>query len=435
MALRSLLTGTAGLRSHQQMLDVVANNLANLNTTAFKSQRVRFSDQMWDRIRSASGPSGVLGGSNPQQIGLGVRISAIDTDFQAGVQELTGNPLDMTIQDDGFFVMSDGIQSFFTRAGAFSLDEAGYLVDTGTGFHVQRLGAVGEGDPAQGFPPIQVANNSNIRIPYGTQIPGNITDKITMIGNLDALSPVSVLQPDGSFSNTVSTAIDVYDSLGTSHLVTLTFRKTATNTWDMNASIDPARATMTDGTVTGIRFNSDGSFRDVTDLLNQTINITGFANGANPMTIGFNLGTGGLYSGLTQFGGSTSVAASEQNGTAPGSLINVDIERDGTISGLFSNGNRAPVAQIALAVFANNQGLNGEGNNYYSVSPNSGVPLIGAPRTGGRGAILNGTLEASNVDVGLEFTRLLTAERGFQVNSRTIRVSDEVMQEAVNLIR
>ncbi|MCY2991663.1 MAG: flagellar hook protein FlgE [Planctomycetota bacterium] len=433
MALRSLLTGTAGLRSHQQMLDVVANNLANINTTAFKSQRVRFADQMWDQIRSASGPSGVLGGSNPQQVGLGVRISAIDTDFQAGVQELTGNPLDMTIQDDGFFVMSDGIRNFYTRAGAFSLDEAGYLVDTGTGFHVQRLGAVGEGDPAQGFPPIQAANNANIKIPYGTQIPGNVTDRITLIGNLNALSQVSVLQPDGSYSPTVSTAIDVYDSLGTSHLVTLTFRKTAMNTWDMNASIDPTRATMSDGTVTGIHFNNDGSFDSVS--ADNTITLTNFVKGAKDMTIDFDLGTANLYSNLTQFGGFESVAASAQNGAAPGSLINVDIERDGTITGLFSNGKRAPVAQIALAVFANNQGLNGEGNNYYSVSPNSGIPLIGAPRTGGRGAILNGTLEASNVDVGLEFTRLLTAERGFQVNSRTIRVSDEVMQEAVNLIR
>jgi flagellar hook protein FlgE len=406
------------------MLDVVGNNLANVNTTAFKSQRLRFADQMWDRIRSASGPSGGLGGTNPQQIGLGVRISAIDTDHQSGVLELTGNDLDLAIQDDGFFVLSDGIRNFYSRAGAFALDEDGYVVDTGTGYHVQRTGDVGEGDATQGFPPIQVADNSNIKIPYGTQIPGNVTDLVTLIGNLDALAAVG---------GTATTAIEIFDSLGTSHLVTFTFQKTAQNTWNMTASIDPTRATMTDGTVTGLIFNSDGSFNSVT--ADNTISLTGFADGANPMTIGFNFGTAGRYSGLTQFGGFTSVAASDQNGTAPGSLVNIDVERDGTITGLFSNGKRAPLAQIAMAVFANKQGLNGEGNNYYSVSPNSGVALIGAPRTGGRGAVLNGTLEASNVDVGLEFTRLITAERGFQVNARTIRVADEVLQETVNLIR
>jgi len=560
MAVRSLLTGATGLRGHQTMLDVVANNLSNVNTTAYKSKRLRFADQMYDSIRSASGPSGTLGGTNPQQIGLGARVSAIDKDFQQGVLELTGNELDVAIQDNGFFIVTDGTQTLYTRAGAFDIDEDGFLVDTGTGFHVQRVGTAGEGGPGQ--PVIQAVGNSNIRIPYGTLIPGERTAQITLTGNLDAQAigpraevltgtvqltdalgnPATVATPltdlfggnlaagdtitfsgsqvngtavpptafnvgannvgalinaisaayasgdpingatagiqngyivltanssrpaslvlsltdtrpqpnnwgafsvttDGKDGDRASSAIEIFDSQGSPHVLTLTWEKRGTNIWRLTA--DTQDGTFPINPVTGvannvvdeIHFNADGSLGNIFDLdPGITIDWTGSGVGTGH-TIEFDHGTAQGYNGITQFGGFTSATASDQDGFGAGNLISVDVEKDGTITGLFSNSQRSPIAQLAMAIFANQAGLNEEGTNYFGVSPNSGIPLIGTPGTGGRGTVVNGVLEASNVDVGVEFVRLITAQRGFQVNARTIRVSDEVLEEAVNIIR
>jgi len=540
------------------MLDVVANNLSNVNTTAYKSQRLRFADQMYDTIRSASGPSGTLGGSNPQQIGLGARVSAIDKDFQQGVLELTGNELDLAIQDSGFFVVTDGAQTLYTRAGAFEIDEDGFLVDTGTGFHVQRVGSVGEG--SAGEPAIQTSGVSNIKIPYGTLIPGERTSLVTLTGNLDAQAigplaevltgnlqltdltsaaadqntpltqlfggnltagdtitiggsrvdgtavpptafnvgannvggliaainsaynsadpvngatadiqngyimltansarPASLVlsltdsQPNnwGAFSVTTtgkdgdrtSSAIEIFDSQGSPHVLTLTWEKRGTNVWRLTVNtpdgsfpINPITGER-NNVVDEIHFNADGSLGNVFDQ-DPGVTIDWTASGVGTgQTILFDHGNPQGYNGTTQFGGFTSATASDQDGFAAGNLINVDVEKDGTITGLFSNGQRAPVAQLSMAIFANQAGLNQEGTNYFGVSPNSGIPLIGTPGTGGRGVVINGVLEASNVDVGIEFVRLITAQRGFQVNARTIRVSDEVLEEAVNIIR
>ena len=553
----SLLAGVSGLRAHQQLLDVVGNNLANINTIGYKAQRLRFADLLSETKKPATGSvAGLLGGTNPVQVGLGVKTAAIDTDLKQGSLEATGNDLDLAILGDGYFIVNDGTLDLYTRAGAFGTDANHTLVDLATGARVQRYGTVGEGDATT--PAFQVPGDASIQIPFGTSIPGQATSQVTIKGNLSASSagPLAetytsaqpfeeggvaatgatlltdldtngvdyvdgdviaitgtdvdgtavndtlvidadattlddllaavnaafsgatatldssgnlvlqadapgsanlsltlsddsantgstdftshsmLLTTDGTDGDTVTTAIQVFDAQGTPHNVTLTFQKQDTNLWDLTAAIDPAQGTMLDGDVTGIQFNDDGSFRQVTGTgsgdADIELQITGLST---PQTIALSLGLANGFDGLTQYGGSTSAAATDQNGFPAGFLVAVSVAPDGTIDGVFTNGRTLPIAQLAIAGFDNAGGLNREGNNYFSSSSNSGLPLIGAAVTGGRGSVQSGTLESSNVDVALEFTRLITAQRGFQVNARTITATDEVLQELSNLVR
>jgi flagellar hook protein FlgE len=552
----SLLAGVSGLRAHQQLLDVVGNNLANINTVGFKAQRLRFADLLSETKKAATGAvSGLIGGTNPIQVGLGVKTAAIDTDLKQGSLEATGNDLDLAIQGDGYFVVHDGIRDLYTRAGAFGVDADNVLVDPATGFRVQRYGTVGEGNAAA--PAFQVPGDSSIRIPFGTSIPGNATGQITFKGNLSASAvgplaetltstqpllaaglPASVatllndldsntvdyvagdiiqfvgtdadgsavsgsfvagpastmadllaalnaayslatasldssgnlvlqanstgpanlsltlsddvanvgatnfanhsmlLTADGKDGDTVTTAIEVFDTQGTSHNLTLTFQKQGANLWDLTAAIDPAEGTILDGSVQGIQFNDDGSFRQATGTGIGDADIQfQIAGLSTPQTVNFSFGSTNGFDGLTQYGGPTSAAATEQDGFAAGFLIAISVAPDGVIDGVFTNGRTLPIAQIAIASFTNPGGLSREGDNFFSLSNNSGLPLLGTALSGGRGSVQSGTLESSNVDVALEFTRLITAQRGFQVNARTITATDEVLQELSNIIR
>lgn len=558
----SLLTGVAGLRVHQQMLDVVGNNLANLNTPGFKEQRARFSDLVYETLSQAtSSTSEKVGGTNPLQVGLGVKLAAIDTNLQQGSLEATNNDTDMAIEGQGFFVVNNGVTDLYTRAGGFAVDENNFLVDPATGFHVQRFGTLGEGTSTS--PAFQTSNNTSIKIPFGTGLPGQVTHTVTLQGNLsaNAVGPkqqtltsaqpfqdkttgpgpatpatllnnltsngaayvvgdqiritgtrtdgvavndlfnvdntttmanlisrlntdfgpgaVASLDPTGNLvlqavntgpnslsmtiadrttppdtgstswalhtmtvtqlgkdGDTVNTAIQIYDPQGTAHNLTLTFQKQANDTWNLTGVIPPADGTVVDGSVQGITFNDNGSFLQVTGSGAGDPFMTFQFNGiSQPQTIGFNFGTQNGFNGLTQFGGGSSAAATSQDGFAAGFLTSISVGKGGVINGIFTNGQTLPVAQLAIANFTNPAGLNREGDNFYSLSSKSGVPLIGAGLTGGRGQVQQGTLESSNVDVALEFTRLIIAQRGFEVNARTITTSDQVLQDLTNIIR
>lgn len=427
MAFGSLLTGVSGLRSNQQMLDVVGNNLANSNTPAYKSQRTRFADLFYQTLAPATPATAVVGGTNPIQQGFGVKVASIDSNFAQGVLEPTGRDLDAGIQGEGFFALSDGVRTFFTRSGSFTVDSEGTLVDPATGFNVLRFGNVGEADPVtQGF---QVPGDNRIKVPLGTGSPGTATTQIDFRGNLSA---------DAAVGTKVPTAIQVFDSQGKGHVLSLTFEKKATNTWGLTGTIPAADGTLTDSVIGDITFDDDGAPLSYNGNTTMTAQFTGIVDGSGnpvPQTITFNLGTLGEFGGLTQFGGTSTAAAVGQDGFAAGSLTTVNIGKDGIINGVFTNGKVIPLAQLSIALFSNPAGLTREGNNLFSITTQSGEALLGPAQAAGRGTVQQGTLEASNVDVAREFTQLIIAQRGFQVNARTITVSDQVLQELANIIR
>jgi flagellar hook protein FlgE len=239
----------------------------------------------------------------------------------------------------------------------------------------------------------------------------------------------------GKAGDTVNTSIQIYDPQGTAHTLNLTLQKQANNSWDMTGAINPTEGSMTDNLVSNITFNQNGSFSQVTGsgVGNPTmaVQLTGFAA---PQVISFNFGTAGGFQGLTQTGGPTSAVASGQDGYASGSLSSLAIGQDGTINGVFTNGKTLAIAQLAIANFANPGALNRIGNNYYQISSESGPALIGSGQSGGIGAVEQKQLESSNVDVSLEFTRLIIAQQGYEVNAHVITAADQVLQALTNII-
>jgi flagellar hook protein FlgE len=240
----------------------------------------------------------------------------------------------------------------------------------------------------------------------------------------------------GKDGDTVATGIQFYDVQGAPHYVNLVFQKQAANTWNMTASIEPSEGTIVDGRIDRITFNDNGSFGFVNGVGIGDPFITVQINGMSaPQTIGFGLGSPNSFDGLMQVGGTSSAVARDQDGFAAGFLTDVAVSQDGVINGIFTNGQILPVAQLAIATFANPAALLRDGGNYLAISAQSGEALIGAGLAGGRGSVQQKALESSNVDVALEFTRMIIAQRGFQVNARTITASDEVLEELANIVR
>lgn len=412
MALNAIYTGVTGLTANAQLLDVVGNNLANNNTTGFKAQRALFKDLVYQTIAAGSAASADQGSVNPSQIGFGVAVGTIHSVFQQGTLNPTGRTLDLGIQGSGFFVLANSSSTYYSRAGAFDVDSAGFLVDQTTGNRVQRFGIVGEGPG--GF---QVTGENNIRIPFGAGLPGTPTANVTMQGNISSTLAVG---------ESVSTAIQVFDTQATMHSLNVTFTKTAADTFSIAATVSGGTVTVPPGNIT---FDANG-------LLVGPSTIALTLNGLpGPQTVTLQLGNPGSANGLTQFGGTSSAAAVAQDGFSAGTLNAVSVDTSGIIQGLFSNGRTVALAQLALSRFNNETGLLREGNNFFSASPASGTPLTGTAGTGARGAVIGGTLEGSNVDIAQEFSRLILAQRGFQINARVITVGNDVLQELSTIIR
>lgn len=695
----SLAASSSGLRVHQQMLDVVGNNLANVNTPGYKSQRIRFSNQFSVLLESSSGPSDNAGGKNPVEIGLGVQVAGVDTKFTQGTTESTGNKLDLAIQDNGFFLVRHDKDYLVGRAGAFSVDSKNYLVDSSTGDRLQRVGTIGEGTATA--PAFQIPGDNDISIRNGITIPGKATQNITFRGNLDARAdlplatvlmsampltangqPATLSTPldaldqtnasydagdrvliqgsraDGSSFDTAFTAIgsgtdtvgsllstintallsgtpglgatatldssgrivmtankpgpskltlslnsdpadavaasgvtdftaftrtvegraggktttvmEIFDGQFAAHNVTFTFQKQTYNSWNLIASLEDGAGTINrygeDNAVYGLRFNENGSFTgidgtakaqtlamtkaltvgqtpatlttplddldqhlqgaydsadvltitgtdrdgraitpvnfspagktvgDLIDTINDAFhtatatldssgnillssdttgqselslqladglsnvgttsfgsfteavsgsdgddnitfemsNVSGFGS---RQTIQLAFGSQSGFDGLTQFGGFNSAASTDQDGFAQGTLVDQEVQQNGVIMGQFSNGRTEPLAQIAIATFANSQGLERVGNNYFKPNPSSGTPIITTAQAGNAGSIQSGVLESSNVDVGVEFTQLIAAQRGFQVNARAFSIANQLLEETANLLR
>jgi flagellar hook protein FlgE len=424
--MRSLFSGVSGLRNHQVRMDVIGNNIANVNTVAFKAGRVTFKEGYAQLLQGASRAQDNQAGINPRQIGLGMQLGSMDTVFTQGNLETTGILTDLAIQGDAFFVVSrGGGQNFYTRAGNFQLDADGRLVSAINGFQVQgRMAVNGELTPTM----------SGIRLPLGQQTVASATSLAGLAGNLDASAEV------GEASN-LESSITVYDSQGARHELRIQFTKTAPNSWEWRAvpdsmGLNPGAITDDDGD--GIIGGGVLTFSPETGLLltptdNPTISFTPPGGGA-AMEVTLDLG-GGTATGMTQFAGISSAAFLEQNGYMAGSLQNYSIDRMGMIYGSFSNGNTIVLGQLALASFNNPTGLLRSGDNLYSMSANSGEQQVNYATINSRSTIVAGALEMSNVDLTQEFTNMIVAQRGFQANSRVITSTDEMLQEVVNLKR
>lgn len=408
---RSLFTAVTGLRNHQVKMDVLGNNIANVNTTAFKGGRVRFQDILSQNIRGASAPQLGRGGINPAQVGLGMSIGAIDTIHTQGSLQNTGRATDLAIQGNGFFVMSDGTNRLYSRDGAFSLGADGDLVNAANGF--KPLGW-----PADAAGVINTtAPLGPLNIPIGQRVTTRATTNLVFGANLDAATAVS---------GTHLAEVLVYDSQGGLHTVEVTFTKTAANAWNWLAEwvqpgTPPTRTAAGNGTLT---FDTSGN---LTASTGGPIAFT--PTGVAPLSITPD------FSDLTQVVGLSNALVRFQDGFPVGELESFTIGKTGVINGVFTNGLVRELGQLALASFPNAEGLLKVAANMFQVSSNSGQPRVGAAGLEGRGIIETATLEMSNVDLSAEFTEMITTSRAFQANSRVITSSDELLQEVVNLKR
>ncbi|MCQ9162508.1 flagellar hook protein FlgE [Arthrobacter sp. STN4] len=389
--LRSLYSGISGLRAHQTMLDVTGNNIANVNTAGFKGSSVQFQDTLSQLTRSGSAAQEATGGSNAAQVGLGVQVAAVSTNFAQGSSQATGRSTDMMISGDGFFITSKRGQQSYARAGAFDLDSRGRLVSP-------------DGALLQGWAATNGQVNSGgalgaIRISKDMVAPAAATTKAVLGGNLPS---------DAAAGATVVRDVRAFDTTGAARNLALSFTKTAAG-WDVAAADD----------------------NGATGAGNLT-----FANGR--LTGGGALTVGGIavdMSALTGNAGSTTAAVTSHDGNAAGTLESFAMGTDGTLTGTFTNGENMVIGQVALANFTNPEGLEKTGSSGYRATAASGTATIGVAGQGGFGELTSGYVEMSNVDLSQEFTNLIVAQRGFQANARIITTSDEVLQELTQLKR
>jgi flagellar hook protein FlgE len=406
--MRSMFTAIGALQLHQEYMDTVADNLANVNTTGFKSNRFSFESQIAQLMQTGSAPTATLGGVDPTQIGLGVSTGATVTNFAQGSLQATGRPSDIAIQGDGFFIYRDGAQNFYSRDGSVSMDAAGFLVNNSSGMRLQGWQTSGSAAVNTGLP------LGDIQIPLNASL-ARATTAVTLNGNLDATSASGSA---GAYTSTMG----VYDSLGVLHNVAITFTPQGSGVWNWAATSGSASTAVGSGSVT---FDATGQYSTSSGSLTFPGALTG---SAAPLTVTPNL------SALTQLATGNSVAMSSQDGVAAGNLTGFSvISSTGEIYGTYSNGLQQRIGQLALANFNNPSGLDRVGQNNYAAGLNSGAASVGLANTGGRGTLVSGYVEGSNVDMSQEFTNMILAERGFQASSRVITTSDEMLQELVNL--
>ncbi|HKX46512.1 MAG TPA: flagellar hook-basal body complex protein [Planctomycetota bacterium] len=638
---RALISALGGLQTHQGWIDVIGNNLANSNTTAFKASRALFAAMLARTVREGTGPSGTLGGTNPVQVGLGSRLSYVGRDFGQGALRVTGRTFDLAMLGRGFYAVENGNQTLYTRVGSFGLDAEGNMVDLRTGYrvldpngqtlsidtgsvvppqataeitHAGNLPSVVEGPLAEeltstsalydGQPAVLAASVSGpYAVPIGetwtmeltvdggapdtvsvTSTTGTVTaaevaaaidaldhvsavvgtggnvelttdktgaaatlkvspgaagqDLASLVGfstslvtgtetlatgasNLNALTlndvdyqtsdaievsgsdaagnpvlatfvygvdgttvddlvafvdgqypdataafdpltgqitltadgtgeaelslvlsdPASqtgasswskaalAVTTNGTGPDTATTSIEVFDAAGASHVLTFEYERQDDGTWTLTTTLPPSEGTVLAGTIAGITFNDDGSLLSPPS---GTLQVQ-FAN-QPAQSIAVALGTPGAFDGLTEFGQGASVVATDQDGYGAGELANLSVAQDGTIEGFYTNGEVVELGAFGIATFANDEGLEEVGDNYWTESANSGQRILGAGQINGAGDVIGGSLEESNVDTATEFVDLIRAQRGFQANARVVSVQDEMLEEIVNVV-
>ena len=428
--MRSLYSGVSGLKAHQTKMDVIGNNIANVNTVGFKSSRVTFSELFYQTTQVASGPNADTntGGQNAKQIGLGTSMGAISVDVTTeGGTQSTGNPFDLKISGDSFFVVSSGGSNYFTKAGNFTTDESGNLVTQSGGL---VMGYIAE-TPGATLQTDQIRPLSVYGAQY-TNTPPEVTTAATYSGNINS--------EDSNFAEglPITTFIPVFDNLGYKYEVQVQITKTsdteytaeATGVYSGNKLVEDLTAEMSgtltfDGKTGLIAEGSESSFE---------LNITGKDSFTSPVQVDF--------SSITCYGNESTIDCvrgdknGEGAGKAVGTMISVGVQTDGKIVAAYSNGDNEVIGQIAVANFSNPAGLEKVGDNLFAATLNSGeFNGIGEDVTANGGSISSGTLEMSNVDLSTEFTDMIVTQRGFQANSRIITTSDTMIEELLSLKR
>ncbi len=425
--LRAMYSGVSGLTAETAALGVVGDNVANTNTIGFKESRAIFADVLGTAV----------GG---HEAGSGVRMARTQQIFAQGALVNTGQATDVALSGDGFLVVNGTVDgnkgNFFTRAGQLTLKNDGSLVNT-EGLAVQGYAA----DPAT--PGKFTTSLGGINLP-SAPIPPKPTTEMKVSANLDASAVAPALPWDpaapGATSN-FATSMTVYDSLGNGHALDVYFRQTGAGAWDYHvlakgseiAGGPPTGAVEVDGGA--MTFTTAGALDTITPAGAGTVNFNG-ANPSQPLALNFGnpVAAGGTgVDGLTQYSSPSSVGAQSQDGYASGSLSGVKIDGNGTVSGVYTNGQTIAAGQLAIAKFQSNDGLGRAGHNLWVATRDSGDAAFGGVGQGGRGALVSGTLEQSNVDVTKQFVELISHQRAFQANSKTITTADQMLQELMNI--
>lgn len=408
-------TALSGLNANTTAIDVVGNNLANLNTTGFKTSGVSFQDLMSESIST---------GLNSAQIGFGVSTPSTVSNFSEGAIQSTGGLLDAAIQGSGFFVDQNSNGAIgYTRDGSFQVNNQGQLI-TSTGELVQGWSLNGSSGPLNTNGPV-----GNITVPVGSLASAKATQNVAANLNLNASAT------NGSTNGTFSTSVEVYDSLGLSHLVTFDFTKTSTaNQWTYSASIPAADTTTPSTPVTGtLTFNSSGNLISPAASDPQpVIAAAGLTDGAADLNITWNLYNGTTPT-ITQFAETSATSTVSQDGDAAANLTSVGLQNGGQIVATYSSGQQTVVGQLAVANIENPQSLISVGNGNYQTAALTAAPTIGLPGAGGRGTVLAGSLESSNADIATEFTNLIVYQRGYEANAKMVTTVDQLSQDTINL--
>ena len=429
--LSSMNSGVSGLKAESDALGVTGDNIANVNTSGFKAQRAVFEDVLGHSI---------LAGTSTGLPGSGVRIGDIQQMFTQGSLSNTGVSTDVALNGDGFFVVKgtvDGVSSdFYTRAGEFVIDKDGKLSNT-AGLKVQGYQANGDGTFA--------ASLSDVTAPTAA-LPARATTAMNITANIDSSAAVitAAWDPqDPANTANFSTTMSVYDSLGNAHTADVYFRKTADNAWDYHvlvpgADLNPPVAGNSEIGSGALTFTTNGALNAETVTTAVTATFGGGATAGQAITLDFgtSIAEGGTgLDGTTQFAGASNVSAQKQDGYASGDFSGVQVDGQGVVTGLYTNGEKIAMSQLGIAKFRSNDGLGRAGQNLWISTRESGTAAMGTAGSGGRGATTGGALEGSNVDLASEFVSMIQHQRSFSANSKTITTADEMLQELISLKR
>ena len=424
--LSSLYTGVSGMTAQGEALGVIGDNIANANTVGFKASRAEFQDIISKNLK------GILGGN---QIGRGVKIGAVNPILSQGNVDATEKVTDLAISGDGYFKVKGSDAESYTRDGSFHFDREGYLVTN-------------DNQKVQGFSTDDKGNILNkltdIKFPRAL-IPAKATKEIKLDLNLDSRMEANKKFDikDPYSTSHYSTGVEMYDSQGNKHLLSLFFNKTADRQWEYKGLVDGKEVTGgEEGKLSQVcsgklEFTVDGKL-DSNTMTSSNFNFKGGALQGQEIKINFGdaIKDGGKgIDGTKQYGKNSDLISWHQDGAAAGTITNLSFSDEGVLTAVYSNGQAQDLAQIALAKFENPEAMFKVGNNRLKESRDSGTPSIGGPGTAGRGKLFAKSLERSTVDLATEFVNMIQNQRGFQANAKTITTTDELLNEVIQLKR